>query len=351
MPRENRDADATISAQTLLFHIERYRRLGGELPEDNNLKALGLNIETLEISEQRFPVAIIGHAANVAADNLRDPALGLRHVAEFDASHSKFILVLKSHANTLSGFVALVSRYLCIYTEIAVLVVQHEVDGKSAIILKSHVREVLSYHQVDAALYLLANAIRAFNGLSPLYVQIDHDNPGEKQETMSTGENDITEFYEDSFGAPVVFGCKRTALCFLTSDVIQVADVSGQGIFPRILEHKRGRLVEETVKEKVCFVIRRMLIRGEPCREQVAISLCVSVRTLQRSLSQEGVSYQGLLEAARKQLVLEYLDRSNYTTAQLALLLGYSEASQFYKAFRRWFNMSPRALKAQRLHL
>ena len=348
MAMGNNGSDATISAQTLLFHIERYRRLGGEFPEDKKLKALGLDIETLESSEQRFPIAIIGYAANVAADQLSDPALGLRHVSELDNSHSTFVLALKPYASTLSEFVALLSRYLCIYTGIATLIVQHEEYGRSAVIFKSKVRDVLSYHQVDAALLLLTKAIRFFNGLSPLGVHLDHESPADKSQANSVEKRNITDFYGRSFQAPVTFGSKVAALYYFTSDVIQVADSSVQGMFPRILEHKREGLIEETVKEKTCFVIRRMLVRGEPCREQVATSLCMSVRTLQRSLSQDGTSYQKLLEDTRKVLVLEYLDRSNYTTAQLALLLGYSEASQFYKAFRRWFNMSPRELQGKR---
>ncbi len=113
---------------------------------------------------------------------------------------------------------------------------------------------------------------------------------------------------------------------------------------PRNYRNQREALYGKDIRGEIIFLIRRLLFRGEPSRQKIAKELNLSVRTLQRSLSEMNTSYKDLLESTRKKLALEYLKESEFTVAQTAVLLGYTETSQFYKAFRRWYNHSPREL-------
>jgi len=90
------------------------------------------------------------------------------------------------------------------------------------------------------------------------------------------------------------------------------------------------------------------LPRGEPRLEGVARSLCVTPRTLQRRLRDAGTSFQKLLDHLRYQLALQYLESQRLPTSKLALLLGFSEPSAFYRAFRRWTGHSPAELDPAR---
>ena len=51
--------------------------------------------------------------------------------------------------------------------------------------------------------------------------------------------------------------------------------------------------------------------------------------------------YKGLLEEVRRKLALRYLKDRRISLKQVAYLLGYSEVSAFYHAFRRWTGSSP----------
>ncbi|MNT97492.1 HTH-type transcriptional regulator VirS [compost metagenome] len=62
---------------------------------------------------------------------------------------------------------------------------------------------------------------------------------------------------------------------------------------------------------------------------------------LQRRLRDGGLSFSQLVEQTRRDLALHYL-RQRRPISELATLLGYSEASAFSRAFRRWFGVSPR---------
>jgi AraC-like DNA-binding protein len=78
-----------------------------------------------------------------------------------------------------------------------------------------------------------------------------------------------------------------------------------------------------------------------PGLEQVATSLSVSARTLRRHLSQRGVSFNALRDAARRAHATHLLEGSPLTIAEIARELGFSDAAGFVRAFQRWTGESP----------
>jgi len=72
----------------------------------------------------------------------------------------------------------------------------------------------------------------------------------------------------------------------------------------------------------------------------------MSVRALQESLRSEGISFRDLLEDARRDLALRHLRDPETPVAEVALLLGFSEPSAFYRAFRRWTGATPQSFCA-----
>src|ERR1700694_1144875 len=88
-------------------------------------------------------------------------------------------------------------------------------------------------------------------------------------------------------------------------------------------------------------VIIRRLPDGEPRRDQIAGELCMSERTLQRRLEEEATSFLQLLDDTRRELAEQYLSRLHLSLAQAAYLLGFADQSSFFRACRRWFDLSP----------
>lgn len=78
-----------------------------------------------------------------------------------------------------------------------------------------------------------------------------------------------------------------------------------------------------------------------PNVDDVANELHMSSRTLKRKLQQLGTSYQKILDDLRRGLAVEYLTRSTHAIDEIAALLGYSDASNFARAFRRWTGKNP----------
>jgi AraC-like DNA-binding protein len=79
----------------------------------------------------------------------------------------------------------------------------------------------------------------------------------------------------------------------------------------------------------------------------VARQLAISGRTLQRRLAAEGVSYQELLEDARKEAAGRFISDATLAIGEVAYLIGYSEPPSFHRAFKRWYGMTPETFRQQ----
>jgi len=83
-----------------------------------------------------------------------------------------------------------------------------------------------------------------------------------------------------------------------------------------------------------------------PGIDEVAGQLGVSPRTLRRQLGSEGLKYQGILDDIRHQRARELLRRTSLGIDEIADRLGYSDPSNFGRAFRKWEGVSPSAWRA-----
>jgi AraC-like DNA-binding protein len=80
--------------------------------------------------------------------------------------------------------------------------------------------------------------------------------------------------------------------------------------------------------------------------EAIARELGVSARTLKRKLAEEASSYSALLDEHRRLRALELL-RSDRSLDEIAERLGYSDATNVARAFRRWTGRTPSELRAE----
>lgn len=78
-----------------------------------------------------------------------------------------------------------------------------------------------------------------------------------------------------------------------------------------------------------------------PGLEQLAAALAMSPRTLIRHLAARNSSFRELRDAQQRQLAIRLLADASYTVQEVGLLLGYPDAANFGRAFRRMFGMSP----------
>ncbi|MEU1985717.1 AraC family transcriptional regulator [Nocardia sp. NPDC019395] len=85
-----------------------------------------------------------------------------------------------------------------------------------------------------------------------------------------------------------------------------------------------------------------------PGIDTVAADLNMSTRTLRRHLDAAGTSYRALLDEVRQALAEEMLTTTPLSVSDVAIRLGYAEASTFIYAFKRWTSATPAAYRRAR---
>ena len=88
-------------------------------------------------------------------------------------------------------------------------------------------------------------------------------------------------------------------------------------------------------------MLLQLLPSGHVDQDTIAARLYRSRSTLQRQLGAEGTSYRDILGSTRRNLAENYLKSGEYTQAQIAFMVGFSDQSNFSRAFKRWTGMSP----------
>lgn len=153
------------------------------------------------------------------------------------------------------------------------------------------------------------------------------------------------EMYEAHFHCPVKFKASRNALVFSKADmdlpfVTFNADLLAI-VAPHLEAELRDQLAQKTFSEQAKGILKRLLAGQRPGIHDLARELHISTRTLQRRLTEQRISFQRLLEDARRELARHYLLHSSLELNETAYLLGYEDPNSFFRAFHHWEGTSP----------
>ncbi|UZP68125.1 AraC family transcriptional regulator [Desulfovibrio mangrovi] len=150
--------------------------------------------------------------------------------------------------------------------------------------------------------------------------------------------------YEEFFGVPVTVGdVYRTTFSAEDASMPFLSENHGMWEFFEPALNKRLSELEEgaSTSARVRSLLLEMLPRGESSVDDAAGYLAMSKRTLQRKLTDERQSFQGILKATRKDLAEYYLSNSTIPQGEISFLLGFQDTNSFTRAFSNWTGQTP----------
>ena len=155
--------------------------------------------------------------------------------------------------------------------------------------------------------------------------------------------------YSEHFSCPVYFNSDRDALLVDEAALAvpnKLGDETIASFFDRHLEQELASLPDQIgLEQRVRKAVVKLLSEGVPTLSEISNELGMSARTLQRRLSENGRSFQGLVDLARQELAQQLLRETDYSLAEVAFLTGFSEQSGFTRAFKRWSGQTPRSYR------
>jgi AraC-like DNA-binding protein len=151
--------------------------------------------------------------------------------------------------------------------------------------------------------------------------------------------------YEQYFRSPLKFNQKEDAIVLDIKQAEKPIPGSHPYMKNILMEYAEGLLAKletgEQFQDDVKRIIADLLPTGFVDIERVSEKLHMSRWTLTRKLRKEGTTFKNLLRVLRKEIATNYLENEKMSTTEIAFLLGYSEASAFQRAFKRWTGKNP----------
>jgi AraC-like DNA-binding protein len=306
------------------------------------LVAAGIDPAALEAPDARLPTEKISRLWELAAERSGNPAIGLaQHHVVRPASFDVVGYTMMSCADLRGAFERLI-RYLLILSDAFTMTMSEERAGyRMTFVLFGGDRPV-PRQRIDFILATLISFCRWISGrdVNPVAIESPYPPPADPAP------------YRAAFRCPVSFGAPRNSLLFAGADMVAPLPTSNP-LLAELHERFAGEYLRHFDHAQTSYRAREVIIRrlpdGEPRRDQVACELCMSERTLQRRLEEEATSFVQLLDDTRRELAEQYLGRLHLSLAQAAYLLGFADQSSFFRACRRWFDVSPGQYRRQLL--
>jgi AraC-like DNA-binding protein len=304
-------------------------------------QAAGIDLSALDASGARVPTEKISRLWELAVERSGNPAIGLAqsHVVK-PANFDVVGYAMMSCSTLLDGFERLL-RYLRILSDgIAIDMCQERGGYRVVVDLLEAGNRPVPRQRIEFILVTLSTFCRWITGrnIQLLEVELAYPEPSDLRP------------YADAFGCRLVFDAARNSVLFPLADVTAPLPTSNP-LLARLHEQFAGDYLQHFDLAQVSHRARQLIIQqlpdGEPRRDETARALCMSERTLQRRLEDEGTSFHDLLDETRRELAEQYLGRLHLSLAEATYLLGFADQSSFSRACKRWFELSPGQYREQ----
>lgn len=307
------------------------------------LSRVGLTQNMLTNPEQPIPVQAPTALLEATANACGGGAVGLlmaeaRKLADFGP-----VSLLLSHQRTVRDAIHMTGQYrhllnqsLAVYVEDAgrYTLVREEVlvDGNGP-----------ARQANELAVGVMCFMFRAMLGLQwrPQSVHFVHAEPEDVQ------------VHKRVFQCKLVFDSDFNGMACQTSDLDRPLEVADP-VMARYAQTFIDALPDNATVSVVLDIrksIYLLLPMGRANIKQIAQSMNMNVRTLQRALADSNTTFTELIHGVRAELAQRYIANPRYSLARTAQLLGYANATAFTRWFSAQFGVSPSEHRRQHIGL
>ena len=303
---------------------------------DGILLQAGITPQSLQTPQARIPIEQTSQLWRLATGAARDPGFGIRVASHVRANTFHALGLSLAASPTLHDAFERLLRYFRIVSDAGEL--SFTVDGAWARFeLMAPDGYGISHESVDAFMSCIVRMCRSLASplrADPIEVKLRRPRPAS------------TEAFDRAFRCPITYGSERNELRFALSEL----DAPLRDGDPHLARHHDPILVrmladveKDNLHHRVLGLLVELLPRGGATQERVADRLGLSLRTLQRRLQDQSMSYSDILDQARLTVARRLLSQEVYTLGEIAYLLGFSDLSGFSRFFKRATGEAPGA--------
>mgnify|MGYP000745971222 CR=1 FL=1 len=301
------------------------------------------NIDGAAVSDKEgfLSVAQYGALLKVSQQSLHDPVLGLRlGQLQNIAAHGPLGYAILSSKSTDEAMDK-VCRFIRIRNNLTRI---HYQRSDEHVILSMEVdlptTDPLYQFVVEQSFSSFVFIVKSLSGLKvlPIAAEFCYEKPS------------ACELYEDVFGLPASF-LKAENRLLIKKSYLSEFSLAGDVTFAGIAEQQCKRIIaglqrEEGIVTDIYDIFSKS--GGDfPSQKAVAAQLNISVRSLVRKLAQQQMSFSQIVKNSKFELAKHYLSSSDNSTEEIAHYLGYENAGNFSRFFKKESGQSPSDYRRQ----
>jgi len=299
--------------------------------------ASGLDISIAE--RGRVPLSTMLTLVESVAEATHNPALGLDIGIQMHPSEYGIISHAFMNCNNLREVMELSIRYTHLINDAFTLCIekQNKDEITIALISANNMRKMIPLIELEFSSMLTITRFLAGN---------KHSNNVEILEVcFQHPPQTLPERYAEHFNCPVKFN-QPTNSIRVASTVLNTKVCSPDPYIYRYLLKKIEEIAEHLqinipLSKRVFNYVIKQLPEGMPSVSQAARKFNMSPSTLKKHLNQEDANFTEICDTVRKNIAVKMILVQKKSLKEISNHLGFSNASTFNRAFKRWTNMSP----------
>lgn len=336
-PSEPNPLQRTIASAWMRGVANQLRALGLDIPA--LFLEAGLDIKVLDRADGRLPVEQVDRLWMLAAQRSGQPFVALSRAAVDNPTSFDLLAYAMMSCQNLAEAVVRLVQYCAVVSDAVDLRVTAISEGCRIEVTPMEPPIPGRSLRLDYTIVTFLAFCRWVTSrkIAPLGVELSYPAP-----------TDLTQ-HQTAFGCPLRFNAPQHALLLRKADLqlpLPTANAVLSRLHDRAVQDYVSSLQSTGIAARMAAVLVRRIGTGPLLRRDVARDLCLSDRTLQRRLTEADTSFQKELDALRRQLTENYLRDPAVPLADIATLLGFTEASTYYRACQRWFQLSPKQVRA-----
>lgn len=297
-------------------------------------KFLELDPELLQDSTARVHHSVVVRAWEELPNITGDANFGLRAAEIVAAAHFDIVDYVAAQASTMRGSIDCLLRHQrLLHEDLDVHLSMDEGEMRLQQRLRSVPRTPRHFAEFIVAIWVLRGRFLTGKTIPLRRVYFQHAPP----------EN--IEMHRRIFAAPLEFLHPHNGFTF-PADYLDMPVRGGDPALGALLERHAADLLarlpqRDDVQSRLKASLFSRISNELPSMDDMAKSLGMSARTLQRALQSEGTTYQNVLDEVRRDMALEHLRDPQRTVSEIAFLVGFVEVGAFTRAFKRWTGENP----------
>lgn len=334
---DDRVRSLVIRARAVTGFEELVTKLGGN--PARLLRKAGFTTDALRDLETPLPLARMAVLLDQVARDLDAPDFGLQLAKFQDISVLGPIAMIVRFSPTLGEALQAIARSMPYHSSGASLLMTEDIDPAYV---------CLRYELMLDADVPRRQAVELSYATSYQFLRMSSGSSGKDWRLLFRHASGLSRArYRKHFDAEVHLGQPIDAICFPKTLLAVPIDQEN-----RALRQLAERFVNNVVRrhsldisQQVLALAGKQLAAGGATIKRIAQQLGMHPRTLQRRLQEQNLYFDTLIDQLKKARAEEYLGYGAVPIPEVALLVGYSEPSPFFRACKRWFGMTPLAYR------